>query len=187
MGAILDLIGSYVFKAAMIGIILATSVSLNEVMTKKAQLTNLEKTMNVSLSVIDWDLRNIGYNYSGSPKIAYFTTSTFKYYGDIDNNGALDSVQWTVSAPFVTVGDSLVKRYTVSRRLNNGSYYTVLKGLRHLDVIFLDASGNVVPTSLPGNVRAIRVKVTAESPFIINGEILTATRQITVFPPNLSL
>ena len=40
MGAILDIIGSYIFKAAMLGIIFATSYSLNEVMTKKAQQTN---------------------------------------------------------------------------------------------------------------------------------------------------
>ena len=52
MGAILDLIGSYIFKAAMIGIILATSLSLIEVMTKKAKTTNLEKSMNVSMSVL---------------------------------------------------------------------------------------------------------------------------------------
>ncbi len=184
MGAILDIIGSYIFKAAMVGIILATSMSLNEVMTKKAQQTNLEKTMNIALSVVDWDLRNIGYNYSGSSKIVYFNSTGFKYYGDVDNNGTVDSVQWVVSSPKVTVGDSLVTRYTVSRRLNNGSYYSVLSRLRHLDVAFLDASGSA--TSTPASVRAIRIKITAESPFIINGEILTATRQITVFPPNLA-
>ncbi len=185
MGAILDLIGSYIFKAAMIGIILATSVSLNEVMTKKAQLTNLEKTMNVSLSVIDWDLRNIGYNYTGASKILNMSTSQLRYIADVDNNGVVDTVTWAVSAPKVTVGDSLVTRYTVSRRLNTGSYYTVLLRLRHLDVAFLDAAGATTTTT--ANVRAIRFRITAESPFIINGEILTATRQITVFPPNLSL
>ena len=45
MGAILDIIGSYVFKAAMVGIILATSISLNDVMVEKGQVTNLEKNL----------------------------------------------------------------------------------------------------------------------------------------------
>lgn len=185
MGAILDLIGSYIFKAAMIGIIFATSYSLNEVMTKKAQMTNLEKQLNVQLSVVEWDLRNIGYGYTGPNKFKSLTSTDMWYYGDIDNNGAMDSVRYTISSPLVTIGDSLVRRYTITRRVNAATPYNVMVKLRHLDVVFLDALGNV--TTTPANIRAVRVKVTAESPFFIQGELQTATRQITVFPPNLAL
>lgn len=185
MGAILDLIGSYIFKAAMIGIILATSYSLNEVMSKKAQMTNLEKSLNVQLSVVEWDLRNIGYGYTGSSKFKSITSTDIWFYGDVDNNGAMDSVRYTVTMPMVTIGDSLVRRYTITRRLNTATPYNVMVKLRHLDVALLDASGNVTFTS--SSIRAIRLKVTAEAPFFVNGELQTATRQITIFPANLAL
>jgi hypothetical protein len=185
MGAILDLIGSYIFKAAMIGIIFATSYSLNEVMTKKAQMTNLEKSLNVQMSVAEWDLRNIGYGYSGANKFKSVTSTDLWFYGDIDNNGAMDSVRYQITTPYITIRDSLVRRYTITRRVNNGTPYNVMVKLRHLDVVYLDALGNV--TTTPANIRAIRVKVTAESPVFIQDEMQTATRQITIFPPNLAL
>jgi hypothetical protein len=184
MGAILDLIGSYIFKAAMIGIILATSLSLNEVMTKKAQSTNLEKTMNVSMSVFEWDLRNLGYNYfSGSPVIVASSTD-LQFHSDVHNDGSTEVVRWFVTTEFVTIAESTVVRYNVKRTINGGGEYTVFRRLRTWQMTYLTGSG--AETTTPAAVRGVRVKVVAESPFIINGEILTAQRQITLYPANLS-
>ena len=184
MGAILDIIGSYIFKAAMIGIILATSYSLNEVMTKKSQQTNIEKTMNVSMSVLEWDIRNLGYNYfSGSP-ITYAQNNDLQYRADVNNDGAAESLRWYVTTTYVTIGDSTVPRYNV-RRYVNGVYYTVFRRLRHWDMKYLTSTGSY--TTSPSAVVGVRIKVTAESAFVVAGELLTATREITLYPANLSL
>ena len=184
MGAILDLIGSYIFKAAMIGIILATSVSLNEVMVKKAQTTNLEKSMNVSMSVFEWDIRNLGYNYFGSSSVIECDNHKLKFYSDTQNDGVPEEVKWDIDSEYVVVGDSTVKRYNVEREAG-GSKYVVFRRLRHWSMVFLDVNGN--QTTTPSAVRGIQVRLTAESPFVVNDEILTATRQITLYPANLSL
>lgn len=184
MGAILDLIGSYIFKAAMIGIILATSLSLNEVMTKKAQTTNLEKSMNVSMSVLEWDIRNLGYNYFGGVAVIECSGTKLKYYADVQNDGTAEEVKWSVSSEYITIADSTVIRYNVKREVS-GTEYSVFRRLRHWNMQFIDVTGAV--TTTPAAVRGIQIKVTAESPFIVNDEILTATRQVTLYPANLSL
>ena len=182
MGAILDLIGSYIFKTAMIGIILAMSMSLNEVMTKKAQTTNLEKSMNVSMSVLEWDIRNVGYNYVGASPVVECSGTKLKYYADIHNDGVVEEVKWSVSSEYVTIADSTVIRYNVKRDVG-GNEYTVFRRLRHCSMEYLDVNGAL--TTTPASIRGFRIRITAESPFIIDGEILTATRQITLYPANL--
>ncbi|MCU0453576.1 MAG: hypothetical protein MUE68_07935 [Bacteroidetes bacterium] len=187
MGAILDIIGSYIFKAAMIGIILATSYSLNEVMTKKAQQTNLEKSMNVSMSVLEWDLRNLGYNYFTGPTITMATGNDLQYRADVQNDGTAESLRWYVTTSYVTIGDSTVARYNV-RRYVDGVYYNVFRRLRHWDMKYVLSNGTV--TSSPSPLSAIvgfRVKLTSELSFPVGNEYLTATREITLYPANLSL
>lgn len=187
MGAILDIIGSYIFKAAMLGIIFATSYSLNEVMTKKAQSTNLEKTMNVSMSVFEWDIRNLGYNYFSGTAITYARYNDLQYWADVNNDGSVEALRWYVTTTYVTIGDSTVPRYNV-RRYVNGVYYTVFRRLRHWDLKYITNTGSITSTPSPySSVVGIRIKLTAESAFIVADELLTATREITLYPANLSL
>lgn len=183
MGAILDLIGSYVFKAAMVGIILSTSISLNNVMTEKRQLTILEKTMNVGMSVVEWDLRNIGYNYFSVP----FTTASandMQYYTDANNDGSIEVVRWRVTGSRIMVGDSSVMRYALVRTFG-GNDMVVMPRLRSVSFQYYDRSG--AATAILSEIRGIRVSVETEASVVVDGRIPTARREFTIYPSNLML
>ncbi|OGU29175.1 MAG: hypothetical protein A2X67_15025 [Ignavibacteria bacterium GWA2_55_11] len=183
MGAILDIIGSYVFKAAMVGIILATSISLNDVMVEKGQVTNLEKNLNVAMSVLEWDLRNIGYNYITSA-ILVAQSNELQYYADVDNNGSIETVRYYLTAVSTTLAGEPVTRYELVRTVN-GVGNTTVQRIVSLEFSYQDASGNA--TTVPSSVRGIKVNITVDSPVTVDDRILTASRDFTIFPANLSL
>jgi hypothetical protein len=187
MGAILDIIGSYIFKAAMLGIILATSYSLNEVMTKKAQQTNLEKTMNATMSVLEWDFRNLGYNYFSPGPCSVATATNLAFRSDINDDGTVEMIRYYVTTSYVTMGDSTVPRYNV-RRYVGSNYYHLFRRLRHWDLKYIMSNGSITSSPFPTTaIVGFRVKLTLELSIPVGNEYLTATREITLYPANLSL
>src|SRR3990170_2522868 len=127
MGAVLDLIGSYIFKAAMIGIILSTSVSLNEVMVEKSQLAILEKNINVASSVLEWDMRNVGYNTFTNP-FTLASWSDLRFNADVQDDGAVDQVRWYLQGRWIYSGSGWIYRYDLIRTVN-GTGNTVMARL----------------------------------------------------------
>lgn len=183
MGTVFDLIGSYLFKAAMIGIIVSTSISLNQVMVEKSQLVNLEKNINVATSVLEWDIRNAGYRL-GSNGLRLAQSRQVSWLSDVDNNGVVDSVAYTSTAYTVRMGDSTVTRYDVYRYVN-GTGNLIMKRLNGLSFAYFDSSG--VATSTLSLVRGIKVSIQAESPVTVNDRYLITRREFTIFPVNLML
>ncbi len=209
MGAILDIIGSYIFKAAMIGIIIATSINLNEVMVEKNQLTIVEKNLNVAMSIIEWDLKNIGYNHTlsaSTPAIIYASPYEIRYYADVQNDGIKEEVRWRYQ--YVDYDPEVGYRYDLVRWVNGVSYTVVQR-------LYFDISNSYVSwrfTYLRGNgsdigwiyksnysdyssieldylsqIKGIKVFMKTKSDIKLKGQFLSAEREFTVYPPNLSL
>lgn len=183
MSAFLDIIGSYVFKAAMVAIILSTSLSLNNVMIEKSQITNLEKNVNVGLSVVEWDFRNIGYNTFVNPFVIT-SAQDLQYNADVDNDQIVDLVRWHAQAVVLSIGDSSVTRYELMRTVS-GTSTRVMNRLRSVSFQYLDGTGAVTSTS--SAIRGVTITIEAESSVVVNNSLLTTRRSFTVYPANLSL
>jgi len=127
MGALLDIIGSYIFKAAMIGIILATTINMNKVMVEKNQLVIAEMNLNVAISVLEWDLKNIGYGLA-TPTSSIIEANLYRirFSADVDNDGVIDNVYWSYQYKTYTAG--IGYRYDL-RRTVNGVSYTVIQDI----------------------------------------------------------
>ncbi len=203
MGAMLDLIGSYVFKAAMIGIIISTSYSLNQVMVEKSQLVIAEKNLNVAISVIEWDLKNIGFGLpTPTTSITKADIYGIEFTADVNNDGVTDAVRWWYQYVGYTAG--IGYRYNVFRSVN-GVSYTAIRDIYYNTstaevswrFYYYNASGAIMthdyaggyeisPTNRP-NIRGVKVFMKTKSPLVVNNQYITAQREFSVFPANLSL
>lgn len=202
MGAILDIIGSYVFKAAMIGIIIATSINLNEVMVEKNQLAIAEKNLNVAISVIEWDLKNIGYGLaSPTTSITEANVYRIRFTADVNNDGLADAVAWTYQSTGYSEGIGYL--YSLNRTVN-GVSYTVIQNLFYNPSPFevwrfyyYDKNGALLPHDEGGGyeisstnrlkIRGIKVFMKTKSALVSNGSYIIAEREFSIFPANLSL
>jgi len=121
MSIILDLIGSWVVRAAMIAIMLTLTINLNDALYQNNSVINDRGQIQIVDSVFYADINMAGYNTpswaSASFKIA--STSSVYFYADINNNSLPDSVRYDV------VYNSSTRKYKLYRTVNNGSALTL--------------------------------------------------------------
>ena len=202
MGAILDIIGSYVFKAAMIGIIVATSINLNEVMVEKNQLAISQKNLNVAISVLEWDLKNIGYGLAiPTSSITKAHLYEIRFMADVNNDGIADDVRLYYQYKGFTEG--IGYRYDLIRSVN-GVGFTIIRDMFYNPSPFevwrfyyYDEDGRFLPHDTEGGyevsltnrmkIRGVKVFIRTKSALVSNNKYTVAEREFSVFPPNLSL
>ena len=203
MGAILDIIGSYIFKAAMIGIIITTSINLNGVMVEKNQLAIAQKNLNVAISVIEWDMKNIGYGLA-TPTSSITEAHLYRisFTADVNNDGvASEAVRLYYQYKGFTAG--IGYRYDLIRSVN-GVGFTLIQDMFYNPSPFevwrfyyydkegkllpfdYDGGYQISPTNVP-RIRGIKVFIRTKSALVTNGQYTIAEREFSVYPANLSL
>lgn len=180
MGAMIDLLGSYIVKIAIVGIILTATVAMNGTMIEKSQQTYLEQNVFTTSAILESDLKLAGYNVSGTA-MQTATATDLQFTADLQNDGSTDVVRYTVQSSGVVDGSGAV-RYALIRTVNGAS---VPIGQRLISVAFAyrDSVGNTTATL--ARIRSIQTTIVAESSVIVDGAALTATRAFIVYPVNL--
>lgn len=178
MTAALDLIGSFMIKAAIVAIILGVSVQLNDMMIEKSQGSITERNLNTTIAVFENDLRNLGLN-AAKPYIQISDTSTIQFLSDMDNNGAVEIIKYTlqVMPEYATTNPKL---YTFVRTINGGSPLAVSQYVLSARFEYRDSSGTL--TSSPSQARSIKASLISQSPVIVRGKSITAKRSISISP-----
>jgi hypothetical protein len=160
MKAMVDVIGSFILG----GMILVMSTKLNFAISQNSQQANfgLETQENcvVVSKILDNDFGKIGHGAKLATPITISDSSKIRVFGDMDNNGTIDSVTYYTGLLPAGTGTYNTK-HKLLYRVQNGKTVAMNVGLTKFNVTYFDSSGN--KTTTPANVRAFNVAMELES------------------------
>jgi hypothetical protein len=160
MAAILDIIGSFIFG----GIVLIMTTKLNFVLSDNSQQASVGLTTQqncvVLSKIIENDLSKLGYNVKSTNPFRTYDSTKIKFYGDIDNNGAIDSITY-YTGPLTSKSLSPNPRHQLLYRTWNTKTIAMNLGVTKLRFLYYDSSGT--KTVLPAKIRAVKVQMDLES------------------------
>ena len=160
MAAILDIIGSFIIG----GIVLIMTTKLNFVLSNNSQQASVGLTTQqncvVLSKILESDLSKIGYRVSSPNKFVTYDSLKLKFYGDIDDNGTIDSITY-YSGPLSSKSQSPNPRHQLVYRTWNTKTVPMNIGLTKLRFFYYDSAG--AKTAVQSKIRAIKVSMDFQS------------------------
>lgn len=149
MNTLLDLLGSYLIG----GFVLVGVIGLILFLSTRSQDAKLNEISQVTISetgkVIEYDFNKLGYRVETGSKVITLTDSTIKFASDLDNNGVVDTVIYSVLTQNNTK--------TLRRYVTNLAVKTWDMSVFNAKITGLDSIG--VKTLTPSSVKGIEVSL----------------------------
>lgn len=133
----------------------------------------LQEGMLNLVQLIQRDLRRMGYSQTtgvftdAKSAIAAADTSTFTLIGDVDNNGQIDTVTYSVSATNMLTNSSNPGDRYLYRKVNSQPASIVFIGVTIFNFVYYDVNGSRIPTPVPaaetGGIKSIQISIQAQS------------------------
>lgn len=172
MGSLLDIIGSLLIFGLVLLMTLQLNVFTLEKNTQSAFRTMNQETISGSESytglggILEGDLAKIGVGDTVSPSVMIADSTQLKFRGDLDGNGAVDSLRYYVTTPAsIPAGGNPNLKYFY-RRQNAESGSAGWYGVSSVKFLYLDNMGRTIPTPVAANalssIRSVRVKLMVE-------------------------
>ncbi len=193
MGVIIDIVSSFIVRAAIITIILNMMITLHDALHKNTQRAVLSENIASSFSVIRHDVKLAGYK-APDKKIDRAFSSEIRFYVDIDNDGTVERVRYYTQ----TVSGSNPTRYIIKRDVRNSSGITttmeIARNVVSFSFVFYNDIGSQIGygSDVPGiKSIAIRVVMEASSSTIgmyspsADAQLLQTVWKEHIFPKNL--
>lgn len=166
---LLDIIGSMLIS----GLLLLTALRMNEqarmnTFNSQANLT-VQQNLTSLVQNIEWDFRKIGYcaDPTAQPRnfmyIVHGDTDDVTFVGDLDNNGALDTVRWYLGK--VPIEGTENPRVRMLYRVVNGErQYGANLGVTQFSLRYFDTLGDSVetPFDAPSTAKLIEITLRVE-------------------------
>ena len=163
----LDKIFSMVVGTIMILSIQALIRNMNGSASDQSLNSIVQSNLLSVTNVIEDDFRKMGYNVSvpADSCIRYADSSTVIFKGDVDNNGMVDSLRYSLG-PSTRSGNLNPHTRLLYRRFNN-SEGSINLGITRFLFTYYDAAGNkmasVPSVAKPSLIRSIKVTLNIES------------------------
>lgn len=182
MNTIIDIAGSIVIGAMVFLVILNLNVAKsNEQYSSNSEL-QLQQNAKTLADMLEYDLRKIGYNYTGDP---FITTDSNKisFFSDIDNNGSTDVVSYLIS-------DTNQVSYTgnpydriLYRVVNNDTSKGPSLGITRLRFSYFNSVG--ATTTVQDSIKYIKTEIWVETPEKVDNIFPFTYWELTINPRNL--
>ena len=150
------------------GILLLMVVTFNGNLTGSAALqrfhSNVQTNLTTVTGIVENDFRLLGYEQiSGNDpyRITFADTSKIVFKEDYDANGTVDSISYylgTTTPPGVVNKSARI----LYRKVNTGAAQEINAGVTRFRMWYYDAKDSV--TTIPANIRTIKIAVNVESP-----------------------
>jgi len=173
----LDIIQSYIIKGVIILIILQMMLLLQDLLYQHTEKANMEGELSTASFTFSSDLRQTGYNSSVTP-FTIAETNRVEILGDIDNNGIVDQVGYSL-----TPMSSSTKFY-LQRIVNGGTPLMAGRNFKRFYLTYYDSLGNA--TSNLAKIKSISVLATMENDVKFYDDYLRSSWQSRIFPPSLN-
>lgn len=184
MDSHLQLIGSIVIGGIfLLGLMAFYGGVIDFSYEKRFELLTQETTASL-MEIIDHDFRRIGSGL-GLPALAItnFDTTDITFLGDIDEDGAVDTVRYYTSEPSLAAHTLNPNDVILFRVVNGGNTIDSPAGVTEFTISILDELGN--PTSDLMEVRILEVSIVVESLFPYDNRYPRAFWEKRITPVNL--
>jgi hypothetical protein len=155
-----DVIGSTIIGGIVLLMILALNSNMEN--TAGVQTMNIctQQDLTTLVGMIEYDFAKMGYRVSDSLKICFADTSSITFKTDIDNNGVVDSISYSLASTLNTTTENPRDRI-LYRTLNNGTPMAINLGDTRFRLWYYDSLGNI--TTWRSKMRAVRLALNLES------------------------
>lgn len=188
MGVVIDIIGSFIVRAAIVGMILQLMITLSDALYRNTERQALNEEASNITQIISSDLKLAGYGSNTVKQFPIASASDMQFRTDLNNDGIAETVRYYLGSgsnnttlyrtwAYPSFSQTLevardvsrfrVNYYTISGTPTNSTGISVIKSV--LVTIEIDAKSKLVGTG--DNSASIKInKVSFEQHF---------------FPPNL--
>ncbi|TAK64029.1 MAG: hypothetical protein EPO24_03590 [Bacteroidetes bacterium] len=164
MSTMLDIIGSFIIGSFVMVMLLNINANYARVQGTQTLTKIVQSNATTASALLENDFRKIGYRCGDSLKIKYMDSTRIVALGDFDDNGVVDSLQYGFDyATSVYASPSNTKIRLLYRRLNTQTPMAINLGFTRFQLSYYDSLEN--PTSIPANVKSIKVAFQFESPY----------------------
>ncbi len=182
MVALLDLIGAAVIRGGIIMILLQLTLSMQDVLYERTERAAMDQAMYEGTTLLSHEFRQMGYRATGT-EITELDTSVITFKIDVDNDGSVDQIRYSLSQ-MSGIPDSLgVKKYYLNRSVNGASALPVLRYVTRFRIQCFDVNGQYTLT--PYQVKSLNVILQTQSNNFFNGRYPSSAWQGHFFPQNL--
>jgi hypothetical protein len=182
MNTIFDILGATIIGGIIFFIILNLNIYSTQIKYTSNTNLKIQGDAETLASIIDYDLRKIGYKYKGTA-ITTAQSNKLSFYSDIDSSGTISSVTLTIS-------DSTKVAYTANPHdkilyqiINNDTSAGPSLGLTNLKFTYMNALGS--QTTVRDSIKYIKAEIWLESPDQIDSNYEKTYWEITVNPRNI--
>ena len=130
--------------------------------------------------MLNEDLHKIGYGVTGK-KITLADTTHLTFYGDVNRNGAVDSVKYVLGGGLPRTTNPHDRMF--NRMFNGQAADSVSLGVTAFQFTYYDSSG--AATTNLANIKGIQADVTLESPAPYDTSYAKSFVRVVVWPKNL--
>ncbi|MFA5832835.1 MAG: hypothetical protein WDA22_05080 [Bacteroidota bacterium] len=157
MGVLLDILGSFVIRAAVVLIILTTMITLNNSLFRQTERVALNELVSGIGETVFNDLSHAGYNSTSKTFNKADSIETI-FFADLDNNGSVETIRYYLGS-----GASGSHRI-LYRTLNSGTAFEIARDVILLRFYYYNITGGTV--SYGNNrtgIKSVKVSITIES------------------------
>jgi len=183
----MELVGTTVLAGAIILAVLGMNFLVSDSSRDFGSDLIVQQTMADFTQLIQRDFAKIGYRVAAGPAILISRPDTLKFLGDIDNNGAIDTVLYFKTPPSSLTSTKNPNDFLLCRVVSpNTRTLKMGMGLTRFDLTYIDSTG--ASTLNPARVRGMKIsgRFESQSPRA-DGRYSGSYWENTIYPRNLNL
>ncbi len=157
MAVILDILGSYVVRAAIVVVILNLMINLHQSLSKNTDRITLNGNINSVGEVIAADLKLAGYRASKTFAVAQ--TNEISFYADLDNSGTPRTIRYYLNPTTPATAHKILYR-----TINAGTPFEVGRDVITFSLSYYKVNGSLASygTNITG-IKSVYIAIIMES------------------------
>lgn len=185
----LDIIGSFAIGGVLLLMALRLNASANETTALYAGNAILQSNMTTFVEMLETDFRRIGYcrDWTKIPNparaIRIADSSRLRFWTDVDNDGGLDSVTYTLGSTSELTDTPNPRDRYIYRQVNTQTPQRINLGITQFSLRYFDAENDPLsfPVADPRLVYYMQISVAVESAVPYQQEYMNDPSQYDVF------
>jgi hypothetical protein len=184
MNVLLDLVGSSIIGGIILLAIFSYNTRLNDASLSQTTNNIVQSNLNAVTSILDYDFKKIGFGVNDSVKILNADTSGITFLSDINNDGQIKIISYSLSSIDALVATPNPRDRLLYRTIDGSPLLTSNMGVTRFRLYYYDDEGNI--TSSRSEIKYFKVKITCESIYPIEENYyVSACWNKTINPRNL--
>ncbi|MBI4536293.1 MAG: hypothetical protein HY708_08440 [Ignavibacteriae bacterium] len=181
MHGMIDYLGSLIISGMVFLVLMGFYLTMGETAATQTFNSGIQEDLTSTTEILEYDLRKIGYRVSDSVKVTFAGPDKIVFRTDIDNNGSVDSIQFSMVTAMGPSGGS--NPYVVNRTVNGVTAKLTRMRVTNLNFTYYNAQGAV--TSVLKDIISVKVSLAMENTVAYDGNFPKAYWERVIKPQNL--